>query len=104
MTDNDADLLQIEVVYARAEQQSRVDLRVARGTTVRSAVLQSDLHKQFSELDPFNCPVGVFGCQVNDKRPVQNGDRVEIYRPLPVDPRSARRQRARQNSSGPRCS
>jgi putative ubiquitin-RnfH superfamily antitoxin RatB of RatAB toxin-antitoxin module len=42
------------------------------------------------------CPVGIFGRVVPRDQPLQNGDRVEIYRALPNDPKTARRHRARQ--------
>lgn len=91
MTD---ELLRVEVAYARPERQRIVELHVPAGSTVREAAVRSGLQQQFPELDLQSCPVGVFGVSVADAHRVQDGDRVEIYRPLINEPREARRQRA----------
>jgi putative ubiquitin-RnfH superfamily antitoxin RatB of RatAB toxin-antitoxin module len=43
-------------------------------------------------------PVGIWGKRVSPDTTVRAGDRVELYRPLEVDPREARRQRARADN------
>ncbi len=43
-----------------------------------------------------DCPVGVFGRVVAREQPLEPGDRLEIYRPLAADPKTARRARVRE--------
>ena len=89
-----ADPVRIEVAYARADRAFRVSLQLEAGTTVRQAIQQSGLLEQCPEIDLTINRVGIFArlCEPDD--PVSNGDRVEIYRPLQVDPKEARRRRA----------
>lgn len=86
----------IEVAYALADRQVLLRLTLAPGTTVRQAVLGSGLDAQFPGLDLARCPLGIFGKRVAapEARVLQDGERVEIYRPLLADPKEVRRQRA----------
>jgi len=78
--------LRIEVVQARPERQASVALELEPGATVRAALLAAGL--------PLDQPVGVYGRRVALDHVVADGDRVEVYRPLRVDPKEARRRRA----------
>lgn len=86
----------IEVVYALPERQALLRLSVPYGTRVREAVLLSGIAAQFPDLDVQNCPLGIFGKAVAkpDQRVLEDGERVEIYRPLIADPKEVRKQRA----------
>ncbi|WP_422422666.1 RnfH family protein [Pseudomonas sp. GZD-222] len=88
--------MQVEVVYATAEQQWLLVVEVAPGTTLREAVRLSGIVGQVSGLDVEACPLGIFGKVVSEpaKQVVEEGDRIEIYRPLLVDPKEVRKQRA----------
>jgi putative ubiquitin-RnfH superfamily antitoxin RatB of RatAB toxin-antitoxin module len=85
----------VEVAYARPDRQWLVELQVAPGTTARSAVALSGLSDCVAEIDPATADLGVFGQPVDPQTPLTAGDRVEIYRPLQVDPKAQRRNRAR---------
>jgi len=89
-------LIEIEVVYASAERQLLRAFAVPQGTSVRAALRASDVADTFPELDLATCAVGIFGRVVADpdQQLVQAGDRLEIYRPLLVDPKEVRRLRA----------
>jgi uncharacterized protein len=89
-------VIDVEVVYAAVDRQVLLTVAVPAGTTVRSALLMSGVGEVFAELDLSDCPVGIFGKVVADpdNRPVQAGDRIEIYRPLLADPKEVRRLRA----------
>lgn len=89
----------IEVAYARPDRQWLLPLRVPAGTTVRAAVQASSLATDCPELDLQRCPLGIWGRRARDDRPVQDGDRVEVYRPLQNDPRAARRQAAARGTT-----
>jgi putative ubiquitin-RnfH superfamily antitoxin RatB of RatAB toxin-antitoxin module len=84
----------VEVVYAKPEQQALVTLRMESGATAEQAIAQSGLLQRFPEIDPSNTEIGIFSKVCTLDRPLQNGDRVEIYRPLFADPKDLRRQRA----------
>lgn len=89
-----ADALQVEVVYARPERQEVVRLELAVGSTVEQAVLASGLLERHPEISLAASKFGIFGAKASRLTPLRSGDRVEIYRPLLVDPRESRRRRA----------
>jgi hypothetical protein len=70
-------------------------LRVPAGTTVRSVIERSRLLERHPEIDLTQHRVGIYARFVSLEALVQDGDRVEVYRPLPADPKELRRQRTR---------
>lgn len=91
--------IEIEVVYALPERQLIVAMQVPPGTTARAAAVASGLEQHFDNLDPAACKLGIFGRVVDDDRELQPGDRVELYRPLLVDPKEVRRQLAAEGKT-----
>lgn len=99
-----AGLMVVEVVVAMPDVHYRLELTLPLGTVAREAVrqaLQAGLIPLGVEIDtdPLQAPLGVFAEKVDDNHVCQNGDRLEIYRPLQQDPMELRRQRARQSIS-----
>lgn len=86
--------MKVEVVYATPNVQKVIQLELPDNSTVHDAVLQSTLTDIFPEIEPGKSAVGIYGEKVEYETVLQNGDRVEIYRPLVVDPMQARRLRA----------
>lgn len=86
--------LKIEVVYANPSQQALIRLDLPAETTVETAILQSGVLEQFPEIDLTVNAVGIFSKRVTLDQVLSDGDRVEIYRPLLIDPKQARRKRA----------
>ena len=88
--------MKIQVVYAKPDQQSIVELDVPDGTTVFEAAVQSGLANQFPEIDLDTTPMGIFGVRVKTATTtiLHPGDRLELYRSLLVDPKESRRTRA----------
>ena len=88
--------IEIEVVYGLAHKQKLVSILVDQGTTVRQGAEQSGLDKEFSELNIAESKLGIFGKAVRspDTELLKAGDRIEIYRPLLIDPKAARANRA----------
>lgn len=84
----------VEVVLATPEQQVLLSLNVDEGATVAEAIAASGIASRFPGLAVDEMPVGIWGKAVGRESTVRGGDRVEIYRPLEIDPREARRQRA----------
>src|SRR5690606_37480144 len=91
-----APMISVELVYALADRQQLLRLSVPAGTTVREVALRSGLDAFFPGLDLHNAPLGIFGKAVPrpEERVVEEGERVEIYRPLIADPKEVRKQRA----------
>jgi putative ubiquitin-RnfH superfamily antitoxin RatB of RatAB toxin-antitoxin module len=86
--------MQVEVVYALPERQYAVAVTVAHGATIGDAIAAANFAQGLPHIDMSAVRVGVFGDLADPATPVKDGDRVEIYRPLQVDPMKARRRRA----------
>lgn len=88
--------INIEVAYALPEKQIIRAVNVDTGTTIGAAIVQSGIMMDFPELDVEleNAKVGIFGKAAAMTTVLEDGDRVEIYRPLIADPKEIRRQRA----------
>ena len=89
--------MRIEVAYATVERQVLVALDVDEGATVESALRQAADHAALDGLSLDRMPVGIFGKRVERDRRLRPGDRIELYRPLLLDPKEARRRRALAN-------
>ncbi|MFT3776867.1 MAG: RnfH family protein [Ottowia sp.] len=84
----------VTVAYAPAPRQVReVSLTLPAGSTVQDAIAASGLRAQFPEIDLAPGSVGVWGRKAPLDQPLRARDRVEIWRPLGVDPKLARRER-----------
>ena len=92
------DRLSIEVVAAFPRQSYTVKLDVPVGTSVRNAIERSCILDNF-EVPAHMLSYGVFGEQCGLDAVLSDGDRVEIYRQLEVDPKVRRRQRATSQKS-----
>ena len=90
------DTIAVEVVYARPERQELVAVRLASGSDVAAAIAASGIAEAFPHDDLDACDTGIWGRVVPRSARLRNGDRVELYRPLFMDPREARRRRALQ--------
>jgi len=88
------DRVAVEVAYAEPERQFLETLELPAGTTAGEAVARSGLKRAFPALDFSVAPIGVWGTPVERGHVLADGDRVEVYRPLAMDPREARRQLA----------
>lgn len=85
--------INIEVVYANAAKQQIIPLVVNQPCTIENAIMLSGLLTQFPEIDLTINKVGVFSKSVQLSQFVNDGDRVEIYRALLIDPKMARIKR-----------
>jgi putative ubiquitin-RnfH superfamily antitoxin RatB of RatAB toxin-antitoxin module len=92
--------LKVEVVFcAQPGQCERVMLSLPDGACVRDAVLASGLCRRHGLL-PESVEVGVWGRRQPAEWPLREQDRVELYRPLRVDPKEARRLRYKRARAG----
>jgi len=85
--------LTVEIVYATPERQTLVALSVPDGACVADALAASGIFGLHPEIDPAAADVGIFGKAVTRDRRLENGDRIEIYRPLVADPKASRHAR-----------
>jgi hypothetical protein len=92
--DEKADGMTVEVVYATPAKQVLIELEVQKGCTVGEAIEQSGIRQAFPGLTVDPAAVGIFSRKVTLERPLRDGDRIEIYRPLQADPKETRRRRA----------
>ncbi|ACR28452.1 RnfH family protein [Burkholderia glumae] len=83
----------VQVCYALPTQQTLIDLDVPENTTVRAAIEASGIVARHPEIDLSVAKTGVFGKLAPLDAVLRDGDRVEIYRPLVVDPKAARQRR-----------
>ncbi|MEX1081415.1 MAG: RnfH family protein [Halofilum sp. (in: g-proteobacteria)] len=86
--------MRVEVVYALPAEQVAIELDVAAGTTAGEAVVASGLGERFSTSVPDNLNLAIFSRVCAHDAVLRPGDRIEILRPLELDPREARRRRA----------
>lgn len=86
--------INIEVVFALPDRQKLVSLSIDHACSVKEAILKSGIADKFPDQDIFSCSVGIWGRAVQEDQSLREGDRIEIYRSLLIDPRAARRQLA----------
>ncbi|MEN9534627.1 MAG: RnfH family protein [Aeromonas popoffii] len=89
-----SDLLNIDVVYALPERQTVLRIRVAPATSVLAAIEQSGIVQKHPEIDLSVNKFGIYSRPVKGADLLQDGDRIEIYRPLIADPKEMRKKRA----------
>lgn len=88
----------ISVAYADPKRQTLIELRVPPGTTVAAAIERAGIRAAHPGI-PANAALGIHGRLVRAEQLVKAGDRVELYRPLPADPKDTRRALARDGRS-----
>ncbi|MEO8999829.1 MAG: RnfH family protein [Rhodanobacter sp.] len=88
-------MITAEVVYAAAGQQILRRVELAEGSTVKQAIDTSGIAAMLPNGGFDARHLGIFSRKVTPDQIVQDGDRIEIYRPLMLDPMEARRRRAR---------
>ncbi len=86
--------IRIRVVYNDSNQCFDQALRVPVGSRLIEALEVSQLFERFPDLDLTRLAVGIFGQQVNLDQKLNDGDRIEVLRPLQQSPTAARRARA----------
>jgi len=91
-----AEAVPVEVVYALPDRPVVRAVVVSAGASLREAIERSGILGAFPEIDLRRNRVGSFGRLRGLEEPVQPGDRVEIYRSLPADPKEMRRRRMKR--------
>lgn len=86
----------IEVVYANESNQKIYYVDCEENSTVKQIINQSFVLVYFPEIDLSKQAVGIYGEIIGLDYIVKAGDRIEIYRPLTINPKDARRVRAEE--------
>lgn len=92
--------IRIEVVYAEPGQAWRVALELPAGTTAAQALAASGYSGRHPGRESGPPAIGVYGRACAPDHVLQDGDRLEIYRPLDFDPQESRRRRAAHRRAG----
>jgi putative ubiquitin-RnfH superfamily antitoxin RatB of RatAB toxin-antitoxin module len=90
--------IHVEVVYATPTIQKMVNLEVNSRCTIRQAILSSGVASEAIDA----MAVGIFGKRRSLDYELQDGDRVEIYTPLLIEPKQARKDRAKRSKQAKR--
>jgi len=85
----------VSVAYAERDRQTVIDLVVPPGTTAAEAVARSGIRSRHPGIAA-GAPLGVWGRIVLPTAVLEDGDRVELYRGLPADPKEQRRRLAKE--------
>ena len=88
------DRIHVELALALPLKQALIALTVPIGSTVSDVIAAFPLEQGLPDVPVAELKVGIWGRVVDRNHPVRDGDRIEIYRPLQIDPREARRQLA----------
>lgn len=91
--------IKIEIVYAYPDRHYLKKMTVEEGTMIQTAILQSGILQQYTEIDLRENKVGIFSRPAKLTDQLKDGDRIEIYRPLLADPKEIRRKRAEQQAA-----
>jgi len=89
-----ANTIVVEVAYAEPASQFLARLDVAAGSTLEQVLETSGLYERYPDPLLRKAATGIWGRETPRHVVVNDGDRIEVYRPLQQDPRVARRERA----------
>ncbi|MBF0167896.1 MAG: RnfH family protein [Alphaproteobacteria bacterium] len=84
--------MKVGVAYATPARQLWLNVDVPEGATIKDAIEKSGILKQFPEIDLASQKVGVFGKASTLEAVLEEGARVEIYRPMTADPKTVPRR------------
>jgi putative ubiquitin-RnfH superfamily antitoxin RatB of RatAB toxin-antitoxin module len=88
------DEILVEIAYALPEEQVIISIKVPTIFNVQQAIDKSGIQKKFPCIDLSKNKVGIFGKKTTLNHLLKDRDRIEIYRPLILDPKEMRRKRA----------
>lgn len=89
--------IKVEVVYAYPEKYFLKKMELDQPLTIQNVIVQSGVLEKYKEIDLRENKIGIFSRPAKLTDTVENGDRIEIYRPLIADPKEMRRKRAEKN-------
>ena len=90
-------MIEVDVVQAWPERACCVRLRLQADSTVAQALAMPSVRERFP--GALSHPFGIHGQRCDARRRLHDGDQIELYRPLLIDPKAARRERAAGSGS-----
>jgi putative ubiquitin-RnfH superfamily antitoxin RatB of RatAB toxin-antitoxin module len=84
--------MHVSVAYAGARKKVWLKLEVPEQSTVEQVIHLSGILEQFPEIDLEQQKVGIFGKLTKLDAAVEDGNRIELYRPITADPESVERR------------
>ncbi|AAM67803.1 RnfH family protein [Buchnera aphidicola] len=87
-------IIKVKVVYALPDIQYIKEVHIDSNSTVKDAILASNLLNTVKNIQFYKNNVGIYNKLVHLNENVKNGDRIEIYRNLIIDPKERRRKRS----------
>ena len=84
--------MKIGIAYATPKRQAWFDVELPEGATVQDAINRSGILKQFPDIDLEKQKVGIYAKISKLDAVLNEGDRVEIYRPITCDPKTVPRK------------
>jgi putative ubiquitin-RnfH superfamily antitoxin RatB of RatAB toxin-antitoxin module len=91
-------MVKVEVIYAGVNGQLLLSLTVPDNTSIETVIELSNIRQKFPELWQKELPVGIWGKKAALTDVVKDDDRIEIYRALVIDPKTARLKRSEKNT------
>lgn len=89
-----ADQINIEVAFALPEKHSLLTVTLDASATIEQAIEASGILSAHPEIDLNKNKVGIWSRMAKLQDSLNDGDRIEIYRPLIADPKEVRKRRA----------
>jgi putative ubiquitin-RnfH superfamily antitoxin RatB of RatAB toxin-antitoxin module len=93
-SEQNLDTVDVQVCYGNSQSVAIIELTLPSHSTIRDALDASHFVIKHPEIDIQVSKVGIFGKLKSLNTILRQGDRIEIYRPLTVDPMAARRRRS----------
>jgi putative ubiquitin-RnfH superfamily antitoxin RatB of RatAB toxin-antitoxin module len=90
------DKIRVELAYLKPSLQTVLVVNIAAGSTILLALQESKLLELFPELELEQLSLGIFSVPKKLDTKLVAGDRVEVYRPLVIDPKQARLDRVKK--------
>ena len=93
-------MLRIELAFSPAAREVvQTSLELPEGSTVATALVHSGWKEQFGLDRREDISFGIWNHKAHLQTQLKDGDRVEVYRHLVVDPKVARRERFRKQGA-----
>ncbi|MGP1931193.1 MAG: RnfH family protein [Arsenophonus sp. ET-YP4-MAG3] len=87
--------INIEVVYASKNKQFLLQVNLTKGTNVEEAIIKSGILSLCDDIDLNKNKVGFYSRPAKLSDILSDGDRIEIYPSLHINPEEIRRKRAK---------
>ncbi|WAI18588.1 MAG: RnfH family protein [Buchnera aphidicola (Acyrthosiphon caraganae)] len=85
-------IIKVTIVYALSEIQYIYNIKIKSGSNVKDAILASNLLNLINNISFYKNSFGIYNKKVHLKSKIKDGDRIEVYRNLIIDPKEWRRK------------